>query len=349
MAAIDYTGARPVFVDIEPDTLNMDPALVEAAITARTKAIVPVHLYGHPADMDPILEIARRHGLVVVEDAAQAHGAEYKGRRVGSMGDLACFSFYPGKNLGAYGEGGMVVTSNADYARTHPHAPGLGAGPQVPSRPEGLQLPDGRDAGRHPAGEAASPRGLDGGAPAQCGRLRRTARRRPCGDGGEKDYARHVYHVYAVRTASGTPCKSADAERHPHRHPLPDTRPSAAGLRRPRYEPGIFPHREGGRRLLSLPMFPELTEEQIGEVCRGSERPSMHSDEPVDARIVKAVVRSDGERTRPGLRAGLARFLASQYGATAWSSCTPVSPTARAIDPHAADHRHGVARTCGQG
>ena len=96
----------------------MDPEQIEAAITGRTKAILPVHLYGQPADMDPILEIARRHKLVVIEDAAQAHGAEYKGRRVGSIGDMGCFSFYPGKNLGAYGEGGMVVTNNPEYART---------------------------------------------------------------------------------------------------------------------------------------------------------------------------------------------------------------------------------------
>ena len=96
----------------------MDPAAIEAAITPRTKAIIPVHLYGQPADMDPILAIARRHGLAVIEDACQAHGAEYKGRRAGSIGDMGCFSFYPGKNLGAYGEGGMVVTDNAEYART---------------------------------------------------------------------------------------------------------------------------------------------------------------------------------------------------------------------------------------
>src|SRR4029450_9372342 len=118
VSAIHYTGARAVFVDIDPVTFTMDPALVEAAITSRTKAIMPVHLYGQPADMDPIIAIARRHRLVVIEDAAQAHGAEYKGRRAGSMGDLACFSFYPGKNLGAYGEGGMVTTANDDYART---------------------------------------------------------------------------------------------------------------------------------------------------------------------------------------------------------------------------------------
>ena len=95
----------------------MDPAAIEAAITPRTKAILPVHLHGQMADMDPIMEIAARHGLVVIEDAAQAHGAEYKGRRAGSIGDLGCFSFYPGKNLGAYGEGGAVVTNNAEYAK----------------------------------------------------------------------------------------------------------------------------------------------------------------------------------------------------------------------------------------
>jgi dTDP-4-amino-4,6-dideoxygalactose transaminase len=114
-AAICYVGARPVFVDIDPLSCNIDPAKIEAAISPKTKAIMPVHLYGSCADMDPILNIARRHNLIVIEDAAQAHGAEYKGRRAGSMGQLACFSFYPGKNLGAYGEGGAVVTSNEQY------------------------------------------------------------------------------------------------------------------------------------------------------------------------------------------------------------------------------------------
>jgi len=114
-ATICYTGAKPVFVDIDPHNCTIDPAKIEAAITPRTKAIMPVHLYGSCADMDPILEVARRHNLIVIEDAAQAHGANYKGRRAGSMGDLACFSFYPGKNLGAYGEGGAVVTSDERY------------------------------------------------------------------------------------------------------------------------------------------------------------------------------------------------------------------------------------------
>jgi len=115
VAAVLYTGAAPVFVGIDPLTCNIDPARIEAAITPRTKVIMPVHLYGTCADMDPILEIARKHNLIVLEDAAQAHGAEYKGRRAGSMGDLASFSFYPGKNLGAYGEAGAVVTNNESY------------------------------------------------------------------------------------------------------------------------------------------------------------------------------------------------------------------------------------------
>jgi len=113
---ICYTGAKPVFVDIDPKTGNLDPALIERVITGRTKAILPVHLYGRPADMDAILGIARKHGLVVIEDACQAHGARYRGRRVGSIGDTAAFSFYPSKNLSAYGEGGALTTNDAGSA-----------------------------------------------------------------------------------------------------------------------------------------------------------------------------------------------------------------------------------------
>jgi dTDP-4-amino-4,6-dideoxygalactose transaminase len=116
-AAILYCGARPVFVDVDPATWNMDPNLIEAAITPRTKAILPVHLHGLMADMDPIIAIARRHSLILIEDAAQSHGAEYKTRRAGTVGDIGCFSFYPGKNLGAYGEGGAVVSNNPELAR----------------------------------------------------------------------------------------------------------------------------------------------------------------------------------------------------------------------------------------
>lgn len=117
VAAIIYTGARPVFVDIDPDSYTMDIDRIETAITSRTKAILPVHLYGQSVDMDPILRIVQSHGLTVIEDAAQAHGAEYKGHRVGGLGDLGCFSFYPGKNLGAYGEGGAVTTNNSEIAK----------------------------------------------------------------------------------------------------------------------------------------------------------------------------------------------------------------------------------------
>jgi dTDP-4-amino-4,6-dideoxygalactose transaminase len=109
---ITLTGARPVFVDIREDTMLMDPDALESAITARTRAIVPVHLYGQPCDMDRIMEVAGRHNLKIVEDAAQAHGARWRGKRVGSFGDAACFSFFPGKNLGAYGDGGAVVSQD---------------------------------------------------------------------------------------------------------------------------------------------------------------------------------------------------------------------------------------------
>lgn len=111
------TGARPVFVDIEPDTFNIDPARIEGAITSRTKAIIPVHLYGQTADMDPILEIAERHGLLVLEDAAQAIGAAYHGRRAGTLGAVAAFSFYPSKNLGGFGDGGMMTTDDPVLGR----------------------------------------------------------------------------------------------------------------------------------------------------------------------------------------------------------------------------------------
>lgn len=115
-SAISFCGAKPVLVDCDPVTYNIDPALIEGAITKKTKAIMPVHLYGQAAEMDVILKIAKKHKLFVIEDACQAHGAKYKGKRVGSFGDVAAFSFYPGKNLGAYGDGGMLVTNRKRVA-----------------------------------------------------------------------------------------------------------------------------------------------------------------------------------------------------------------------------------------
>ena len=114
--AISYVGAKPVYVDIDDATMNLDPKLIERAITKKAKAVMPVHLYGHPFDVDPILEICRKHKLPLVEDTAQAHGAKYKGKIVGTFGEISCFSFYPGKNLGACGEGGALVTNNAAFA-----------------------------------------------------------------------------------------------------------------------------------------------------------------------------------------------------------------------------------------
>ena len=116
VAAIELAGATPVLVDIDPDFYTIDPEKIKSAITSRTKAIIPVHIYGHPADMDPIVEIAEKHNLKVIEDCAQAHGAKYKEKRVGSIGNMGCFSFYPTKNLGALGDGGMVVTNNEKLA-----------------------------------------------------------------------------------------------------------------------------------------------------------------------------------------------------------------------------------------
>ena len=114
--AISYVGAKPVYADIDDATFNLDPKLIERAITPRTKAVMPVHLYGHPFNLDPILAICKKHKLPLVEDAAQAHGAKYKGKTVGVFGDISCFSFYPGKNLGACGEGGALLTNNSTFA-----------------------------------------------------------------------------------------------------------------------------------------------------------------------------------------------------------------------------------------
>ena len=116
--AVSYVGAKPVFVDIDPELYTIDVNKIEEKINAKTKAIIPVHLYGQPADMDPVMDIAKKHGLTVIEDAAQAQGAEYKGRKCGTIGDIGCFSFYPGKNLGAYGEAGAVTTNDPDLAET---------------------------------------------------------------------------------------------------------------------------------------------------------------------------------------------------------------------------------------
>ncbi len=267
-AAIRYTGARPVFVDIEPRSCLMNPALIEAAITPRTRALLPVHLYGQCADMDAIRDLARRHRLVVIEDAAQAHGAAYQGSRAGSLGDLACFSFYPGKNLGAYGEGGAVVTHNPDYAqrlralRDHGqsrkyHHDWIGYN----YRMEGLQgavlnvkLPylDRWNAARREHA-AAYHRQLQ-----QAG-VRRLE---------EMAYGEMVYHIFPVftpqRDALQSHLQAAGIGTGIHYPIALHLQVANADLG---YRRGDFPHAEqAADETLSLPLYPELTGDAIAQV-----------------------------------------------------------------------------------
>jgi dTDP-4-amino-4,6-dideoxygalactose transaminase len=263
----------------------MDVNQLEAAITEKTKAIIPVHLYGQSADMDPILEIARRRGLVVIEDAAQAHGAEYKGRRAGSMGDMGCFSFYPGKNLGAYGEGGMVTTSNPEYTRTLRMLRDWGAEKKYHHVLKGYNY---RLEGIQGAVLRVKLRYLEGWTEA-----RRSAAahydRLLAGSGVQTPtampYARHVYHVYAIRSAARQEWQQqlqAQGIQTGIHYPIPvHLLPAFADLG---YTQGQFPHAEkAANEVLSLPMFPELTEAQIQEVCAAVRRLAEQPVQPVAA------------------------------------------------------------------
>ena len=269
VAAIYYTGARTVFVDIDPRTFTMDVTALEAAITPKTKAILPVHLYGQAADMDPILDIAKQHGLVVIEDAAQAHGSEYKGRRAGSMGDMGCFSFYPGKNLGAYGEGGMVVTNNPEYARTMRMLRDWGAEKKYEHVLKGYNY---RLEGIQGAVLRVKLRHLEAWTKA-----RRSAASRYdkllAGTGistpEAMSYARHVYHIYAIRTRhrhAWQEALQAQGIQTGIHYPIPVHLLAAyADLG---YKAGDFPHSEqAANEVLSLPMFPELSAAQSSAVC----------------------------------------------------------------------------------
>jgi dTDP-4-amino-4,6-dideoxygalactose transaminase len=270
VSAIDYTGATPVFVDIDPGTFTMDVSQLEAAITERTKAIIPVHLYGQPADMDPIMAIARKHGLVVIEDACQAHGAEYKGRRVGSIGDLGCFSFYPGKNLGAYGEGGMVVTSNPEFTRTIRMLRDWGAEKKYHHVLKGFNF---RLEGMQGAVLRVKLKYLEAWTEA-----RRTAAATydalfadtAVMSPKQAGYARHVYHLYVVRTTQRQAWQdalNAQGIQSGIHYPTPvHLLPAFADLG---YRAGQFPHSEqAANEVLSLPMFPELTRAQCETVAR---------------------------------------------------------------------------------
>lgn len=272
--AISQTGARPVFVDIDPLTYNIDPALIEAAITPRSKVIMPVHLYGQPAEMDPLLDIAEQHGLRVIEDAAQAHGAEYRGRRAGSMSHLACFSFYPSKNLGCYGDGGMIVGNDLDLME---------------------RVSKLRDHGRiskYEHGEMGWGYRLDALQAAILGvklshlddwNAARRARAQRYNDlltdaevvtPTELEYVKHIYHCYVIRTPRRDELVEhlkAEGIGVVIHYPLPlHLQPAYEDLG---YQPGDFPISEAcAREVLSLPMYPELTSEQqerVVEVVKG--------------------------------------------------------------------------------
>ena len=267
--AISYTGATPILVDVDPQTYTIDISKLERAITDRTKAIMPVHLYGQPADMDPILEIAQRRGLVVIEDACQAHGAKYKGKRVGSLGHAAAFSFYPAKNLGAYGDGGMVVTSDAQVAESLQMLRNYGQREKYCHVVRGynhrldtlqaailrvkLKYLDVWNAARRQHADQYN-RLLAGSAAVT-----------PL----EPDYAESVWHLYVIRVANRSGLSTYLADRgiatgiH---YPIPiHLQPVYRDLG---YKTGDFPVTERyAEQILSLPMYPELTSTSIEYVA----------------------------------------------------------------------------------
>lgn len=266
--SIWMAGARPVFVDIDPINYNLDPSRIEGAITSRTKAILLVHLYGQPVDLDNILEIAKRHDLVVIEDAAQAHGARYTSRRVGAIGDIGIFSFYPGKNLGAYGDGGAIVTNNEELAnkarllRNHGRAAKyehlqLGYGYRLDALQAailGAKLPhmDTWNEARRVNAQHYDER------------LKNAGFQPPA----VHSNVEHVYHLYVIQVDERDLVKGKlnmmgiGAGIH---YPLPlHLQPAFAYLG---YKTGDFPHAEiAATRVLSLPMYPELEESQIKRI-----------------------------------------------------------------------------------
>jgi dTDP-4-amino-4,6-dideoxygalactose transaminase len=270
VSAICYTGAQPVFVDIEPGSLTIDVNSIEEAITERTKAILPVHLYGQPADMDPIIDIARRHNLRVIEDACQAHGALYEGKKAGNIGDLGCFSFYPSKNLGTCGEGGMVVTDNKEYAQKIRLLRDWGSAEKnihvlkgFNYRLEGIQGAVLRvklqyldkwieERRRHAAhyDEMIANRKINGQ--------------------NLLPNAHHAYHIYSIRTSNRDALRDALMAKGVQtaiHYPIPVH--LQKGFEDLGYTAGDFPHSErAAAEVLSLPMYAELTDDQIQFVVK---------------------------------------------------------------------------------
>lgn len=280
-AAIHFCGARPVFVDVDDATFTMNPTLLAEAITERTKAVIPVHLFGQTADMDPILAIAAHHGLFVIEDACQAPGASYKGMKVGTIGDAGCFSFYPGKNLGAYGEAGMVVTTHPKLAQTLRALRDHG---QEQKYHHALIGWNARMDGLQAAVLSLKLRHLD-----TWNTLRRSHAQvyrdllKDCEHvmvPTEADYAKHVYHIFALRVPGRDTCIRVLAKQGIScgiHYPVPIHLQPAfrfLGLQR-----GRFPVTERcAEELLSLPMFPELQPAEVQFVSQEIQRmqPEVH-------------------------------------------------------------------------
>ncbi len=264
---VGWTGATPVFVDCDPVSYNLDPTKIEAAITPRTKAIVAVHLYGQPADMDPILAIAKEHDLLIIEDAAQAHGALYKGRRIGSIGDVACFSFYPGKNLGAYGDAGAVTTDNEELAVAVRKLGDHGSNVKYQHDFEGINS---RLDGIQGAVLSVKLRHLDKWTDRRIAvaKMYNDALADVCVVPQTAPDVRHVFHLYVIQVNNRDELMAALNEagigcgiHYPV--PLPVT-PAYAHLG---YSADQFPVACGiADKLVSLPMHGDLTDEQVGMV-----------------------------------------------------------------------------------
>jgi dTDP-4-amino-4,6-dideoxygalactose transaminase len=268
--AITHCKAQPVFVDVDENTFTINPAELKKSLTSRTKAIIPVHLFGQPADMDPILEFARAHGLFVIEDAAQAHGAEYKGRKAGTLGDAACFSFYPGKNLGAFGEAGAVLTNDAELRKKIQVLRDHGQARKYYHTMVGWNC---RMDGIQAAVLSIKLRHLEG---ANLLRREHASQYNKALAGVdevatpiEANYAQHVYHVYAIRVQERDEVRRRLEEKgigSAVHYPIPIHLQEAC--RNFGYTAGAFPVAENlAEEFLSLPMFPELTEEQIEYVA----------------------------------------------------------------------------------
>ena len=266
--AISHAGATPVFVDVSPLDYNIDVDLIERAITPRTRAIIPVHLFGQPADMDAILSIARRHELVVIEDAAQAHGAKYRGSPAGSMGDVGCFSFYPGKNLGAYGDGGAVVTNNREAAERLRLLRHYG---QAVKNQHSIVGYNSRLDTLQAAVLLAKLHHLD-----QWNDSRRATAQSYCSlliEGGlvlpcEVDQREHVYHLFVIQHPKRDELMSHLQQRQifcgiHYPTPVPHTPPYRTARTVPE---GVPVSTALSQRILSLPIYPELTPAQVNHV-----------------------------------------------------------------------------------